>query len=97
MITDRAFSDIKACYEDMVLGLKKTANGMQKVNENSQSISNRTRNMAKVAEESAASMQEVAAAGQDQLKGIEKMERSSKQLAAIAEQLDSAIGEFKIA
>ena len=97
MITDRAFSDIKACYEDMVLGLKKTANGMQKVNENSQSISNRTRNMAKVAEESAASMQEVAAAGQDQLKGIEKMERSSKQLATIAEQLDSAIGEFKIA
>ena len=95
-ITERAFGDIKASYEEMVLSLKKTAHGMQMVNEKSQSISSRTQNMAKVAEESAASMQEIAAAGQDQLKGIEKMEISSKQLAAIADQLNSAIGEFKI-
>ena len=69
---------------------------MNMIHDKSKLVSKQTLDISSVVEESAAGAEEVSATGENQLSTMEMMEKSSKELALLADELNKEINIFKI-
>lgn len=95
-ITQDAFQRINSSYDEIVNGLKRTASGMKTVNLKSKDIFERTQNVSALAEEFAANSEQISASSQEQLASVEMIEKASKNLHGLAEEMSREINKFKL-
>lgn len=94
-ITKTAFDKIKQSHENMVENFQHTDQAMKSINKKTKDISSQILDIASVVEESAASAEEVSVSGEDQLTSMEKVVKLSKELAILADELNTGIKKFK--
>lgn len=94
--TQDAFGKIKTTYDEIVKSFKYTAAAMEIINKKSKDISHQIQDMSTVSEELFAGTEEILATGQEQHASTETIAQSSKDLQALAKQLNTEMNKFKV-